>query len=175
MNRSAALRPLYLVALAALAAGFASTIWAVRRVAAADRALKSKTEILARLQSIEHDLGRYEAARTDYEKRASQPLLPPADLLAKTPGLPPPEPRAEPPRDVAPGWAVRRHEFTFANAPVDRLVAWVTALEALDPPWRLAKIEVRGGPQPGHARAVVSLEGLERTGSSAGAPTPPGP
>jgi hypothetical protein len=170
MNRVRALSPLHLVALAALIAGLTSTVWAFGRVAGARRALKAKVEVVAKLGAARSDLARYEAAKADYEKRAGPPLPSLTDLLAKTPGLPPPEQRGEPPREIAPGWIVRRQEVAFANAPLDRLIAWVAAAEALDPPWRLVKIELRGGPQPGHARAVLSLEGLERASVSPAAP-----
>jgi hypothetical protein len=135
---------------------------------------------LRELRALRGRLADLQAAVAGFEKLASRQPADLAAILREFPVLQAGESR-ETRRPVCDGWVVRQREMSFRDAPADKVLEFVAAVEAsawgpgsagdavqapLRPPWRLVKCVIRAAGRPGCAQAVLRLEAVEKTAGS---------
>lgn len=162
-------RALWGAAAAAVGAGLALDMHALRITPAAWRRIERRVADLRELQGLRASLAEDRSARAFYEEHAAGEPTPVAELLRRVL----PEAVAEVRAVAAPaapaGWVRRRVEATVRNVPLEALGRFLYNAETGRPPWRVVECHIVAGPRPGEAeQASVILETLVR-----GAETPP--
>jgi hypothetical protein len=151
-----------MLALPALIAAAALTLFAARYCARTAGALDADSAALARLRQAGAALKAGAAMQEAFEELPGGRLMDLAAVFSKNGFLPPPDERRQSGADLAPGWAVRREELAFRDAPVAAALQSCEAAESLRPPWRLTRLVVRASPQgKGRGQVLMSFEGIE--------------
>jgi hypothetical protein len=163
VNRTAILRGL---GIAVCATAVLMTLQSLLAAPASVRHLRKKNEDVEALRSLREDQARSEAAIDLFEKLPSRTPPPLGELVnIAMPGarynL-----RLKESRPAPFGWMVRSVELSFEDLPLASLAPFLERAENRRPPWRLVECHLTASDQaPGRGRAVLVLEGIEKTGA----------
>ncbi len=152
-------------AAAACIAAVALTAQSLYTAPAAARQLRRKAADLELLRALAADQVRNEAAIAMFEALPSKTPPPLGELVnTSVPGarynL-----RLKESRPAKAGWSVRSIEISFEDARLADLAPFLERAGSRRPPWRLVACDLTAsGESPGRGRAVLVLEGLEKTG-----------
>jgi hypothetical protein len=150
------------LALAAMVAGVALTVYGARTTAQRVGHLRAKTESLRRLRELEAGLARDQGAVLFFERLPETRPLPLADVLqGAIPGLRA-EIREAKPEPAAQGWTARRAEVMMDNVRLADAARFVLTAENQRPPWRLAECSITGSDRAGYGRVTLVFEALEK-------------
>jgi hypothetical protein len=162
MNRTLILR---VAAGAACLAAAALTLQSIYTAPATARRLRRKAADLELLRGLAADQVRNAAAIAMFEALPSKTPPPLGELVnTAVPGarynL-----RLKESRPAQAGWSVRSIEISFEELKLSDLATFLERAENKRPPWRLVECSLTAsGESPGRGRAVLVLEGLEKTG-----------
>lgn len=164
MNAPSKTETLWLAAIAALLAGAVMTWHTVLHMREQADIYKRKTSVITALNDLALEIEPFYAAEKSYSRIAGRPV--PFETFAKS-ALPdvPHETRqvSDNSSAVADGWKLRRHEISFSEAPVDKVIDFALRAESLNPPWRAAQCEIRAlAGRPNMADIVITFEVPEK-------------
>lgn len=167
MKILSASRMLWVVALTVVAVGMLMTLRSIDCLRSAETTLNEKIGDLRALRDMADELDEYMSAREAYERvPGGRPVKLEIVLAGALNGVVPLDIRASV-DELDDGWLLRRKEVTYGELPLAGVVAAVRKAEAQRPPWSLVECAVRASAlNPGHGRAVLTFEALERSSRS---------
>lgn len=169
MNEAVAQRWMTGAAIAVFVAGLFLAAGAARRNREAAGFLREQARVLAAFDRLAGELDRYESARAAYENVPGGRAVRLETILRDAIEEERIEDARETRTEIGNGWSLRRKEAILSETAMSNVMSAVRGAEAQRPPWLLAECVIRAAPlAPGHGRAVLTFEVLER--SSAASP-----
>ncbi|MFC1497966.1 hypothetical protein ACFLS1_05805 [Verrucomicrobiota bacterium] len=145
-----------------LAAGTALSIHSAWNINTVSKKLERKSSDLKKLYVIQAEANGFMAAVEKFEQLPDKRLITLEEFLKKTLPAGSAYDIRETLRKEIRGWTVYRKELSFGQTQAEVLMRLVGEAEALRPPWRLVKCEIKSTPSPGSVKAVLTMEGLEK-------------
>ena len=125
--------------------------------------IRSKVSYLAGLQAIQSDLARGLAAASFVGKSADKHAASLPELMSSTLGELKPDEIKDARKETIQGWVVLQKEMTFGEAPVDKVMEFISKAEAQHPPWSVTRFVIRSSPRaPGMAKIELTLQAVEK-------------
>lgn len=163
MKKDRTLSLLYFFSLLVFVVGAVWTAFTLSRAPVETRRLTDRQDALKALHALERERNRQQGAILAFEDLEDESPASLVELAATHLSGVVIEMRTRTTVELPNGWNVRRVELVSADAPLEKVAAFLTACESGRPPWRLIDCEIAASrTDGGYGRVVLGLEALSR-------------